>query len=272
LDLQKQASKYYRYHSVDLGNGVIIDGDYDIREVLLHYGFPERMDGMDALDVGRGSGFFAFEFQRRRAAVTAMDICSFFDWDFVGGDEQREARRKAIGDEQGFTVEYITGAFEFASGVRKSRVTSKLINVYEMSPSGVRQPKVRSCFCGIHYFAPPRPDPCIRKAVQADQAPLHRGVALVRGPGCRAPSGQCAWLAPHGLGPPELLGEERHVPNRGAALRWIQAGSYRLPIHLAKPARPISEGTASGSARGRVGRLERWHGLCERPIRFIGQI
>jgi hypothetical protein len=24
---------------------------------------------------------------------------------------------------------------------------------------------------------------------------------------------------------------------------WIQAGSYRLPIHLAKPARPISEGT-----------------------------
>lgn len=33
---------------------------------------------------------------------------------------------------------------------------------------------------------------------------------------------------------PELVGDERHVPNRGAALRWIQAGSYRLPIHLAK--------------------------------------
>jgi SAM-dependent methyltransferase len=156
LDLQKQASKYYWYHSVDLGNGVIIDGDYDIREVLLHYGFPERMDGMDVLDVGRGSGFFAFEFERRGAAVTATDICSFLDWDFVGGDEQREARRKAIGDEQGFAVEHITGAFEFAGG--------------------------------------------------------------------------------------------------------------------AKPARPISEGTASGSARGRVGRLARWHGLCERLIRFIGQI
>jgi hypothetical protein len=68
----------------------------------------------------------------------------------VGGGEQREARRKAIGDEQRFTVEHITGAFEFASG--------------------------------------------------------------------------------------------------------------------AKPARPISEGTASGSARGRVGRLARGHGLCERLI------
>ena len=43
-------------------------------------------------------------------------------------------------------------------------------------------------------------------------------------------------------------------------------------FHLAKPARPISEGTASGSTRGRVGRLARWHGLCERLIRFIGQI
>jgi hypothetical protein len=140
-----------------------------------------------------------------------------------------------------------------------------------MSPSGVRQPKVRSCFCGIHYFSPPRPDPCIRKAVQADQAPLHRGVALVRAPGCRTPSGHVTgWH--HGLGPPELVGDERHVPNRGTALRWVQAGSYRLPIHLAEPVRPISDGTASSSARGRVGRLARWHGLCERPIRFIGQI
>ena len=79
---------------------------------------------MDVLDVGRGSGFFAFEFERRRAAVTATDICSFLDWDFLGGDEQREARRKAIGDEQGFTVGHITGAFEFGSGMRKSRITS----------------------------------------------------------------------------------------------------------------------------------------------------
>jgi ubiquinone/menaquinone biosynthesis C-methylase UbiE len=74
LDLQKQASKYYWYHSVDLGNGVIIDGDYDIREVLLHCGFPERMDGMDVLDVGCGSGFFAFEFERRRCRDCDGDL------------------------------------------------------------------------------------------------------------------------------------------------------------------------------------------------------
>jgi tRNA (mo5U34)-methyltransferase len=148
LELQKQASKYYWYHCVDLGNGVITDGDYDMHEVLPHYGFPERMDGMDVLDVGRGSGFFAFEFERRGAAVIATDICSFLDWDFVGGDEQREARRKAIGDEQGFTVEHITGAFDFASGVRKSRVTSKLINVYEMSPAAFGNRKFDLVFAG----------------------------------------------------------------------------------------------------------------------------
>jgi hypothetical protein len=145
---------------------------------------------------GVAAAFFAFEFERWRAAVTATDICSFLDWDFVGGDEQREARRKAIADEQGFTVEHINGAFEFASGVRKSRVTSKLINLYEMSPSGVRQPKVRSCFCAIHYFAPPRPDPCIRKAVQADQAPLYRGVAPRSSIRLSHTFRSCAWLAP----------------------------------------------------------------------------
>jgi SAM-dependent methyltransferase len=116
LDLQKQASKYYWYHSADLGNGVIIDGDYDYPRDAASLRFPERMDGMDVLDVGRGSGFFAFEFERRRAAVTATDICSFLNWDFVGGDEQREARRKGIGDEQGFTVEHITGRSNLPAG------------------------------------------------------------------------------------------------------------------------------------------------------------
>jgi tRNA (mo5U34)-methyltransferase len=148
LDLQKEASKYYWYHCVDLGNGVITDGDYDIRDLLPHYGFPERMDGMDVLDVARGSGFFAFEFERRGAAVTATDICSFLDWDFVGGDEERQARRNAIGDVEAFTIENITGAFEFASTVRKSRVISKLINVYEMTPEAFGNRRFDLVFAG----------------------------------------------------------------------------------------------------------------------------
>jgi hypothetical protein len=116
LDLQKQASKYYWYQSVDLGNGVIIDGDYDYPRGAASLRFPGANGWHDVLDIERGSGFFAFEFERRRAAVTATDICSFLDWDFVGGDEQREARRKAIRDEQGFTVEHITGRSSLPAG------------------------------------------------------------------------------------------------------------------------------------------------------------
>ena len=205
-----------------------------IREVLLHYGFPERMDGMDVLDVGRGSGFFAFSssggaLQSLRRTFAPSSIWT--SWVAMSSG-MRDAR--PLETSKGLPSSTSPGAFAFAGGARKSRVTSKLINLYEMSPSGVRQPKLRSCFCGIHYFAPPRP------------RSLHSK-------GC--------------------VGDERRVPNRGAALRF-QAGSYRRPIHLhlAKPVRPISEGTASGSARGRAGRLARWHGLCERPIRFIGQI
>jgi hypothetical protein len=99
LDLQKQASKYYWYHSVDLGNGVIIDGDYDYPGIS-----------------GVAAAFLRSSSSGGVAAVTATDICSFLDWDFVGGDEQREARRKAIGDEQGFTVEHITGRSSLPAG------------------------------------------------------------------------------------------------------------------------------------------------------------
>lgn len=68
------------YHRLDLGNGLIIDGEYDMQPYLPYYGFPTSMKGMKALDVGTASGFFAVEFERRGAEVTAIDIYddSFF--------------------------------------------------------------------------------------------------------------------------------------------------------------------------------------------------
>lgn len=148
LSLREQASRYYWYHCVDLGGGVVTEGDYDLRDVLPKYDFPERMDGLTVLDVGRGSGFFAFEFERRGAAVVATDIASFLDWDFVGGEKEREARRREIGDPRTFTIQHITGAFEFARTVKNSRVISKLINVYDLSPEAFGNQKFDLVFAG----------------------------------------------------------------------------------------------------------------------------
>lgn len=62
------------YHRLDLGNGLVIDGEYDMDSYLHYYSFPANMAGMKALDVGTASGYFALEFERRGAEVTAIDI------------------------------------------------------------------------------------------------------------------------------------------------------------------------------------------------------
>lgn len=62
------------YHRLDLGNGLVVDGDYDMRHYLAYYHLPQALGGMTVLDVGTSSGFFAFECARRGAKVTAIDI------------------------------------------------------------------------------------------------------------------------------------------------------------------------------------------------------
>ncbi len=138
--LRELASEYYWYHSIDLGKGVITPGDYDMREYLDFYRFPSDMSGMKVLDVGRGSGFFSFEFERRGAEVTATEIGSFFDWDFVGGEAERDRRLAEIGDVEGYTRRHITGAFDFAHMALASKVIPKTVNVYNISPTTVGGP------------------------------------------------------------------------------------------------------------------------------------
>lgn len=62
------------YHTLDLGGGVRVEGQYDMHQYLKHYGLPRNLTGKTALDVGTATGYFAFEMERRGAAVTAVDI------------------------------------------------------------------------------------------------------------------------------------------------------------------------------------------------------
>jgi len=68
----------FGYHRIDFGDGLVMDGEYDMREYLPQYGFPSDLTGKTVLDVGTASGFFAVEFARRGASVRAIDI-----WDGV---------------------------------------------------------------------------------------------------------------------------------------------------------------------------------------------
>jgi tRNA (mo5U34)-methyltransferase len=62
------------YHTLDLGGGVKVEGQYDMDQYLPNYGLPDDLRGKTALDVGTASGYFAFELERRGATVTAIDI------------------------------------------------------------------------------------------------------------------------------------------------------------------------------------------------------
>jgi tRNA (mo5U34)-methyltransferase len=70
VDLARQVKWY---HTIDFGNDFVVDGEVDIRPYLHLYGFPP-LKGKRVLDVGRSSGFFAFEFERLGADVTAIDL------------------------------------------------------------------------------------------------------------------------------------------------------------------------------------------------------
>ena len=69
-------SRYYWYHTIDLGDGLVTPGLYDYRETVSGFPFARDMRGMRVLDVGPATGFFSFEFERRGAQVTAMELPS----------------------------------------------------------------------------------------------------------------------------------------------------------------------------------------------------
>jgi SAM-dependent methyltransferase len=139
-ELKNAASEFYWYHTIDLGKGVVIQGDYDMNDYLDSFCFPTSMHGMSVLDVGRASGFFAFLFEERGAEVTATELSSFFNWDFVGGDAERDRRMREIVNPIEFTKINITGAFYLAHAAKQSKVKPIETSIYEITSQTVGGP------------------------------------------------------------------------------------------------------------------------------------
>jgi tRNA (mo5U34)-methyltransferase len=81
-DLARQVSEVSWYHTIELPYGVVTPGTYDHRPLVPHYGLPDSLSGMRALDVAAADGFWSFEMERRGAAVTALDLPDFLEVDF----------------------------------------------------------------------------------------------------------------------------------------------------------------------------------------------
>ncbi len=118
------------YHTIDFGDGIVSDGQYDHRSILHRYPIPPSLAGKSTMDVGTADGFFAFEMERRGAdRVLAIDIDSWLDFDWLPSRKKRMAAE--------FTQAAAVSParrFQLARDVKGSRVERQVCNVYDLGP------------------------------------------------------------------------------------------------------------------------------------------
>ena len=98
------------YHRMDLGGGLILDGEYDVARYFENYRIPDDLTGRTVLDVGTASGFFAFECARRGARVTAIDI---HDMEFVRRVRDGLGLQVAVVQKDLFDLDAAFGTFDY---------------------------------------------------------------------------------------------------------------------------------------------------------------
>lgn len=125
-DLAERIQATSWYHTIDLPGGIRTPGFYDHRELLPRYGLPDRLDGKRVLDVATFDGYWAFEFERRGADVTALDLASSIEIDLPPA-------AKALAERQGLGVPVGTG-FAIAAEALGSKVQRKEGSVYRLDP------------------------------------------------------------------------------------------------------------------------------------------
>jgi tRNA (mo5U34)-methyltransferase len=127
-DLAAAVAEENWYHTIELPDGTVTDGRFDHRPLVPHYGLPEDMSGMRALDVGTADGFWAFEMERRGAEVVALELPRLSERDFPAGATQliRSTRDTPPGHR-----------FELARRALGSTVELVRMRVYDIDPSAL---------------------------------------------------------------------------------------------------------------------------------------
>jgi tRNA (mo5U34)-methyltransferase len=119
----ERAAEIGWYHTMELAPGHVTPGMFDLRGQMGHYGLPERLDGMRALDVGTWDGFWAFEMERRGAEVVALDL-----------DDERELDYPPRRRPDKFGEDPRGSGFRIAHEVFDSKVERVNMNVYNATP------------------------------------------------------------------------------------------------------------------------------------------
>lgn len=116
------------YHTLDLGQGVVTPGWFDLRTVAPKVPLPASLEGLRCLDIGTFEGFWAYEMERRGAAeVVAVDLRDpqQLDWPLNSDPDVVAALAARMRDGDGF---------ELAHRALDSRVRFLERSIYDLDP------------------------------------------------------------------------------------------------------------------------------------------
>jgi SAM-dependent methyltransferase len=82
--LEAHVAGVHFYHSFQFSNGCAVTGDWEISRSLDQYQFPGDLRNRRVLDIGPGSGYFAFHFESMGAQVTVLESHGYGDFDIYG--------------------------------------------------------------------------------------------------------------------------------------------------------------------------------------------
>lgn len=154
--------RFFWYHTIDLGNGIVTPGEYDYRKIIDRFQFPEDMCGMTVLDVGSATGFFSFEFVKRGAKVTSVELPSMEDWDMPSGEDTKKMLKYFAECHGAKSVEelyhfHLDGPFQFCREMLGVELNRYYSTVYDLSPEKLDNQQFDLVFIGdvlLHIFSP----------------------------------------------------------------------------------------------------------------------
>ena len=157
----KGIENFYWYHSIELGNGIVTPGDYDYRNSLDGFHFPQDMTGMQVLDVGSATGFFAFEFEKRGATVVSVELPALTEWDMIESEKEFILKHlmhnhNAVTQEEAF-YRHLDGPFQFCQTQKNTSIKRIYSSVYNLRRHLTETAAFDIVFLGdilLHLFSP----------------------------------------------------------------------------------------------------------------------
>ncbi|MDQ1427535.1 MAG: tRNA (mo5U34)-methyltransferase [Acidimicrobiaceae bacterium] len=147
--LARRVAAHPWYHTIELPMGVVTPGAYDHRPVLPIYGIPKNLEGKRVLDVASADGFWAFEFEKRGAEVTSIDIDDTSECD-IPWAVRRLTTKEELADPLG-------EGFALAHRLLGSKVKRLSGTVYDLDPDRLGKfDLVHSGDLLVHLQNPPR--------------------------------------------------------------------------------------------------------------------